>query len=119
MLWQPDITAEIELYPTEAGGRTRPLRSSSVHYFGCPIAFEGQMFDARFDLSEVGVEIAPGHTAKLNAKFLWPELIKPRLKVGDRFLLWEGKFIGKGRVLSIHDTLNSLLGPDAQVRGST
>jgi hypothetical protein len=118
MLWKPDILAEVYLFPTESGGRSEPLHSS-LQYFGCPIEFEGEMFDVRFDLSEKASGLMPGTTAELNAKFLSPELIKPRLKVGDEFRLWDGKFFGKGKVLSVQSTLNSLFDTDAQGRLST
>ena len=95
MLWQPDILAEVTLLSTAAGGRHGPTPADS---FGCPLCFGGEYFDIRFDLSDIG-HVAPGMTVRVPAKFLFPELIKPRLAVGSEFSLWEMRTIGIGKVI--------------------
>jgi hypothetical protein len=97
MKGQPDIIATVNFYATEAGGRKGP---TPQHFFGCPLEFEGQKFDCRLFISKVGA-LAPGATAKLPIAFLFPELIKPRLKVGSRFTLWEMRTIAEGVVEEI------------------
>ncbi|MCK4997903.1 MAG: hypothetical protein KAS23_00155 [Anaerohalosphaera sp.] len=47
------------------------------------------------------MNIELGEWVTVPVKFLSPDLIKPRLKVGDKFKLWEGKFIADGEVLNI------------------
>ena len=95
----PDITVEVTFLPTCEGGRQGPTPADR---YGCPLGFEGEYFDVFFDLSSVG-RMAPGSTVRVPARFLSPRLIKPRLVVGSQFTLWEGRIIGKGRVLEIHE----------------
>jgi hypothetical protein len=94
-----DITAEVTFLPTAEGGRQGPTQAD---WYGCPLHFEGDYFDIRFDLSSIGC-VSPGETVRVPARFLFPELIKPRLAVGSLFTLWEGRTVGQGRVLKIHE----------------
>jgi len=97
MLWQPDFVADIKLLPTANGGRSGP---TPAEWFGCPLGYEGEFFDVRFDLTAIG-SLTPGGVAIVPGKFLSPELIKHRLKAGSKFTLWEGKTIGDGVVREI------------------
>lgn len=72
--------------------------------FGCPIGFAGVFFDMRMDLRVVG-PLHPGMSAKVPIRFLRPDLIMPLLHQDDTFTLWEGRTIGSGRVLQIHESL--------------
>ena len=100
MLWQPDIIAQITLLPTSAGGRQGP---TPTEIFGCPLGFGDQHFDVRFDLTAIG-SVSPGETVQVPGKFLSPDLIKNRLRVGSQFTLWEGKKIGEGKILEVINT---------------
>jgi hypothetical protein len=91
-----DIIAEVHLFETEDGGKRWPARNR----FGCPININGESFDCRF-LLEDGMSISPGATATLKIKFLRPDLVLPLLEIGTVFRLWEGRFIGTAKVLSI------------------
>jgi translation elongation factor EF-Tu-like GTPase len=93
----PDVIANIRLFSKGEGGREGPTRSDN---FGCLFEYNGENFDCRLLLDRVG-PIAPGQHATVEVKFLRPELIKPRLQVGSRFSLREGKTIGEGVVESI------------------
>ncbi len=94
---QPDIIASVQFYPTEKGGRKGP---TPPDIFRSPLEFEGEMFDCVLFLDESG-PLAPGASATVPIKFLCPELIKPRLKVGSRFKLWEMRTIAEGVVEQI------------------
>jgi len=61
------------------------------------IEFGGEYFDCRVLLIESG-PVAPGERVTAPIKFLRPELIKSRLKVGDRFRLREARVIAEGTV---------------------
>jgi len=91
---QPDIVAKVQFYSTEKGGRKGPTPSNT---YRCPLEFEGEKFDCGLHLEKSG-PIAPGATATVPITFLSPELIKPRLKVGSRFTLWEMRAIAEGVV---------------------
>ncbi len=94
---QPDIIASVKFYPTEKGGRKGPTPPVT---FRCLSEFEGEKFDCALFLNESG-PLAPGESATVPIKFLFPELVKPRLKVGSRFKLWEMRTIAEGVVEQI------------------
>jgi hypothetical protein len=85
-----------QFYPTEKGGRKEPTPPGILR---CPLEFDGEMFDCGLFLDEG--PLAPGASATVPIKFLFPELIKPRLKVGSRFKLWEMRTIADGVVEQI------------------
>jgi hypothetical protein len=91
---QPDIIASVRFYSPEEGGRKG---STPPHMFRCPLEFEGNKFDCGLHLEKVG-PLAPGTTATVPITLLFPALIKPRLKVGSRFTLWEMGTIAEGVV---------------------
>jgi hypothetical protein len=85
MTIKSDIIARIRLLRTEEGGWRHPKTGPMLK---CPLEFQGKMFDCAVFLDDVG-PLAPGDEAKVPIDFLWPELIVPRLKVGDHFTLWD------------------------------
>lgn len=91
---QPDLIASVHLYPSDQGGRKGP---TPPRIFRCPIEFEGEKFDCGLHLEGIGA-LAPGVTATVPITLLSPALIKPRLKIGSRFTLWELGEIGEGTV---------------------
>ena len=97
MLWQPDAIIDLELLPTEIGGRSIPTPPT---FLGCPFGFEGEFFDCRLDFTDIG-PMSPGTNARVPVKFLSPALVLPRLRAGSSFTLWEGKTIGRGTVVEV------------------
>lgn len=95
--WDADIIASIRMYPTEAGGRKGP---SLPDLFRCLFEFHGDRFDCALLLDGVG-PVGPGASIEVPIKFLSPDLIKSRLRIGDRFFLWELRHIGEGEVKEI------------------
>ncbi len=91
---KPDIIAEIQLYPTEAGGRSGPTPADK---FGCLFEIEGEYFDCRLLLEGVGA-LSPGQTATVPIMFLRPDLVHGSLTISRRFHLWDGKRIADGQV---------------------
>lgn len=94
MVRQPDIIASVRFYPTAQGGRKGP---TSQPIFRCPLEFEGEKFDCGLHLEKTG-PLAPGMTATVPITLLFPELVKPRLKVGSKFTLWDMRPIADGVV---------------------
>jgi len=99
MLWEPDIIANVTLLSTEQGGRHGATPTSR---FGCPCEIQGEMFDGRMDLSAIG-SVAPGDRFRVPIRFLRPDLVRPRLRVGFCFSLWEGSTIGYAVVIELRD----------------
>ena len=95
----PDIVASIHFFPTSEGGR-RVLTPPNL--FRCPLEFEGEKFDCALHLATGSV--APGATARLPITILRPDLVKPRLKLGSKFTLWEMGTIAEGVVDQILPT---------------
>ncbi len=93
----PDIIASVRFYPTEEGGRRV---ATSPMLFKCPLEFKGEKFDCGLHLEKSGA-LAPGATATVPITLLFPTLVKPRLKVGSRFTLWEMRTIAEGVVEQI------------------
>ncbi|WP_157966673.1 hypothetical protein [Fastidiosibacter lacustris] len=59
-------------------------------------------YDCRLLVQEYGKPISLGDTVEnIRIVFLSPDEVIPRLKVGTRFTLWEGKTIACGEVTSI------------------
>lgn len=85
---KPDIIAKIYFYKTEEGGvknrRTKTIR--------CPSEINGEKFDC---VIEIGKEksITAGDTITAPVSFLSPKIVRPMLKVGSKFKLWERRFI--------------------------
>ena len=97
MLWPPDAVLDLELLPTEHGGRSLPTPDT---FLGCPFVFEGELFDCRLDFSDIG-PLNPGARARVPVVFLSPALIVPRLRRGSSFTIWEGRPIGQGAVVEV------------------
>jgi hypothetical protein len=98
MAIEPDIIARVSVYAANHGGRQSTIPPVQ---FGCPFFFEGEGFDCRLLLDQVGVSLSPGSTADVPIKFVCPELVKPRLHRGARFKLWESGDFAEGEVLEI------------------
>jgi hypothetical protein len=86
--------ARVTFTRTADGGRSQPTPPG---HFSCPLEFRGEFFDCRLDLTSCG-PISPGQSVEVPISFLCPELVETRMKVGDSFLLWEGKTIAVGNV---------------------
>jgi hypothetical protein len=53
---KPDIVASLRLYTTAEGGRKGPTPPDTL---GCPFEFQGELFDCRLLLDEIG-PLEPG-----------------------------------------------------------
>jgi len=94
---KPDLIARLQFYSESDGGREGATPSD---HLGCIFEYGGESFECRLLLKDVG-PIAPGGRATVPIKLLRPELIKRRLRVGDRFPLREASTIAEGAVESI------------------
>lgn len=91
---KPDIFASLRVLSTNEGGRRTPIVAS---VFGCIFEHQGEANDCRLLLEGKG-DVWPGQQISVPIKFLFPELARPRLKVGDTFRLIEGKVIAHGTI---------------------
>ena len=87
-----DYLVEIYFYKTEEGGRKyqtpntilRPVLLFEKHYYHCQINF-----------NKIG-NVFPGEIICVPISVMGVNLL-----IGNEFELWEGKIIGKGRVIKI------------------
>lgn len=94
----PDIIADLKFYPTKENGRKSPTPST---FFACTIVIDNKNHDARLLLDDIG-GIAPGDFKKnVPIKFLCPDLVIPKLKVGSHFFIRDGKIVGEGNVVTV------------------
>ena len=87
MTIQPDLTLQLHLFPTEAGGRKA---STPKYKFNCMFKILNEYHDCQLVLVEVG-SLSPGQTVVVPAKLLRPELLRNRLTNGQSFTLCEGR----------------------------
>ena len=93
---QPDLIADVTLYPSDAGGKNFPIVSG----YGCPCVISPvqpvQGWDARvfFD----GDPILPGQQRRVGLVFLSDEGARS-IAEARHFFLWEGRFIGEASVV--------------------
>lgn len=96
----PDIKVNVQFYKTEENGRKSP---TAAEYFGCIFVIGSDKHDCRLLLQAIG-PIAPGDYKKnVPIKFLYTELVMPKLKIGTKFYLWDMRNIAEGEVTQIID----------------
>jgi hypothetical protein len=93
-LIKPDLIANIQLRTTDEGGRKGP---TLAEYLRCIFGFQAEFFDCQLLLQDVG-PLYPGTAARVPIAFLNPQLIKDRLRPGDKFILREVQTIAEGVV---------------------
>ena len=100
------VLTRITLFPAAKGGRHSPIEH--LRDFSCPIFFKnapaltGHGYDCGFLVQGLGKGILPGETVQdVIIAFLSPDEVLPHIKVGIKFDLWEGGWIGEGEILAI------------------
>lgn len=99
------FTAKLSLFPTEQGGRKRPVYDhyrpsfsfNSVNHFSGEVSFPERK------------ELKPGDTATALVKLLPSKHVSQNLKIGDSFTVLEGnKVVGTGVIQQVEKNLESL-----------
>jgi hypothetical protein len=94
---RPEIVVDIDLLPTEQGGRNGPIPSG---IFRGVFGVNGEHFSAAFFVSNPG-GFAPGEAGQFGVQFLVPDAAVPLFPVGTSFTVWEGRTIGNGCVMEV------------------
>jgi hypothetical protein len=94
---KPDIIASIQFISSKAGGRKSPI---VMPIFKCIFEHQDEMNDCAIFLDELG-DVWPGQRITAPIKFLYPELVRPRIKIGDSFKLREMGTIANGVIEEI------------------
>ena len=94
----PDIYVSVKFYSSSENGRRLPTNSKT---FGVIFVIGESKHDCRLLLSEIG-PISPGETkSSVPIKFLCPDMVIPKIKVGMEFNLWDMREIASGTVEKI------------------
>lgn len=94
----PDVIIEARFKTTAEGGRLESVVIAESPY-GCPLFVNGEAFDCRLLLTNQTLEL--GKVYELPVKFMRPDLVLPKLSVGEPVTFWEGKEIALGKVVRL------------------
>lgn len=94
----PDIYVTANFYLTDRNGRKLP---TDAHCFRTIFVIGESKHDCRLHLDEIG-SIFPGDNKKrVPIKFLFPDLVIPKIAKGTKFYLWDMRNIAEGEVEEI------------------
>jgi hypothetical protein len=93
-----DAIANIHFYETRQGGLKRKVTGKS---FRCPCQIDDKIYECI--LISDAREIGPGKTITCAIVFLYPEVVRPKLKVGLGFLVKSGftSNFGEGEIIEV------------------
>ena len=94
----PDIYASIDFSSTEKNGRKLPTDS---HMFGTIFVINQSKHDCRLLLDKIGAILPGEKKMRVPIKFLCPDIVMLKLKIGSRFYLWDMRNIAEGKVEEI------------------
>ena len=98
---QPELVADVTLYPTASGGR----RSTAFLGWGCPCCVSNKPPIVGYDgwplLDETPLN--PGDRRRLGFVFLSSKEAADVMRAAGKFYLWEGGFIGEAVVVAEGD----------------
>jgi len=89
-----EAVVSLSLLPTAEGGFRSCIPVGVFH--GIMMFDDKQGYDFRSDIEE---PIEPGSTRSLKVAFLSPDEVLPLLCAGASFNGWEGRVVGKGRII--------------------
>jgi hypothetical protein len=96
---KPELTANLYLYETSAGGRQFPI-SPGEPIFRCPAYTQKDTsaggWTCFIDIGEKPME--PGEARVVGASFLVKEGLELVISAG-KFYLWEGRFTGEANII--------------------
>lgn len=92
---QPDLVADLYLYPTDVGGKTEPIQLG----YGCPCRVGMDTREAWDGYPLLDEEMMPGERRQVGFVFLSGRDAVEALASDDRFYLWEGGFIGEAQIV--------------------
>jgi hypothetical protein len=91
----PDAIIRVRFKTAEENGRNTAVEGE---LYACPLFIDGEAFDCRLLLSGKRLEL--GKYYEIPVKFLYRDLVAPKLSVGKKVVLWEGKDVAIGNIIS-------------------
>lgn len=93
----PDIYIDVRFRTTNEEGRKTAV---SGEVYACPLFIDGEAFDCRLLIGDRKLDL--GKSYEVPVKFLNRDMISPKLVVGTKIILWEGKDIADGIIIRIN-----------------
>lgn len=93
---KPDAVIRVRFKKTEENGRNSAVEGA---FYACPLFVDGQAFDCRLLLDGRRLEL--GSYYEVPVKFLFRDLVLSKLVVGKEVVLWEGKDVANGSIVSL------------------
>jgi hypothetical protein len=90
-----DVVVDLYLYPEANGGKTKPVAIG----WGCPCSKDKSFAEGWDGYPLLDSEMTPGERRRVGFVFLSGRDAVEALATYDLFYLWEGKFIGEGRIV--------------------
>lgn len=95
---EPDAIISVRFLTATEGGRATAVEGQS---YACPLFVENEGFDCRLLLDGRRFEL--GSTYEVPVKFLYSEMVLPKLAAGKEVFLWEGRNVARGHVVKVID----------------
>lgn len=93
---EPDIYIKIRFRTTAEGGRKTSVAGD---FYGCPLIIDNEAYDCRLLIKDTTIEL--GQFYEIPVKLLNRGLALPKLYVGKKIMLWEGKEVADGEIIKI------------------
>lgn len=93
---KPDAIIRVRFKEASENGRNSAVEGE---FYACPLFIDGEAFDCRLLLSGKRIEL--GKYYDVPVKFLFRDLVISKLEVGKEVVLWEGKDVAKGTIVSL------------------
>jgi hypothetical protein len=93
---KPDAIIRVRFKKTAENGRSSAVEGA---FYACPLFIDGQAFDCRLLLSGRCLEL--GEYYEVPVKFLHRDFAIPQLAAGKNVVLWEGKDVANGSIVSL------------------
>lgn len=95
---RPDAIIRVRFKTTSENGRKSAVEGA---FYACPLFIDGQAFDCRLLISGKRLEL--GEYYEVPVRFLFRDLVISKLAVGKEVVLWEGKDVASGSVVSLSE----------------
>lgn len=92
---QPDLIVGLFLYPTQSGGRSKPIALG----YGCPCTAERTVEEAWTGYPLLRDPMLPGERRRVGIIFLVPKPALAALSDLEKFYLWESRIIGEATIV--------------------
>ncbi len=92
---QPDLVVDLYLYPTDAGGKTKPIMLG----YGCPCSKDTSCTEAWDGYPLLEEVMWPGERRRVGFLFLSGSKAIEAFESSKMFYLWEGRLVGEATLV--------------------